>query len=106
MPAIVINLMRAAALLTAELLAFFHFYNNPSGKKAVYFSWYAWIIDTLAILSGTSIMWASIYALHHPLLFTIHISSAIFWIGFLIGSWQAGIHAVKFLIRIFVRLHT
>lgn len=103
MPAILITLLRAAAFLVFELLLFFAFYNRPEGRKAVYFTWYAAIIDSLAIFSGSLIMGWSIYALHNPGLFTSPIPDWIFWLGFLVGSWQAGIHIVKVIIRFFIR---
>lgn len=91
--------LRFAVVFLVEFFAFYYFYNRPEGRKAVYFSWYAWVIDTLAIFSGSMIMFWSIYALHHPWVFAVSVPTWIFWLAFIIGSWQAGIHAVKVLIR-------
>lgn len=96
---LVITLVRAMAILVIEIVAFFFFYNHPHGRRAVYFSWYALVIDVLAILSGSVIMATSVYALHHPSLFTITVPEWMFWLVFIIGSWQATIHLVKILIR-------
>ncbi|HWO07485.1 MAG TPA: hypothetical protein VNM40_02780 [Candidatus Paceibacterota bacterium] len=92
-------ILRFLVIFAIELAIFFFFYNRPEGRKAVYFSWYAGIIDVLAIFSGGAIMFWSAYALYHPELFTIHVPEWLFWLGFLIGSWQAGIHIIKLVIR-------
>lgn len=99
MPSIIFAAARFLAVFLIEFLAFFFFYNRPEGRKAIYFSWYAWVIDALAIFSGLMIMFWSIYALHHPWIFAVSVPVWIFWLAFLIGSWQTGIHAVKVLIR-------
>lgn len=99
MPPIVVTIFRALAILAMQLIGFFLFYNHPHGRHAVYHAWYASVIDTLAILSGSSIMAASVYALEHPELFTIDVPAWILWATFVIGSWQAAIHAVKLVIR-------
>lgn len=99
MPAIVLTLLRACIFLAIELAAFFAFYNRPEGRKAVYFSWYALPIDMLAIFSGVMIMFWSLYAMHNPDLFAVSVSEWPFWLAFLLGSWQAGIHFVKIIIR-------
>ena len=99
MPPIIFAAARYVTVFAIEFFAFFFFYNRPEGRKAVYFSWYAWVIDALAIFSGSMIMFWSIYALHHSWIFAVAVPSWIFWLAFLIGSWQAGIHAVKVLIR-------
>lgn len=99
MPSIVITVVRALMILVIQLIGFFFFYNHPHGRHAVYHTWYASVIDALAIFSGSSIMFASIYALENPDLFTIDIPSWIMWTTFVIGSWQAAIHLVKIVIR-------
>lgn len=91
--------LRFLAVFIIEFLVFFLFYRRPEGRKAVYFSWYAWVIDALAIISGSMIMFLSVYALHHPWIFAVTIPQWIFWLAFIVGSWQAGIHAVKVWIR-------
>ena len=91
--------LRATAIVLLELVGFFFFYNHPHGRHAVYFSWYAGIIDTLAIFSGSVIMASSVYAMHNPELFTISVPQWLLWIIFIIGSWQAAIHLVKIVIR-------
>lgn len=96
----VLAFLRFVVIVAVQLAAFFFFYNHPHGRRAVYEAWYAWIIDCLAILSGATIMWLSIYALYHPELFTIDIPNWIFVIVFVIGGWQASIHAVKWFIRL------
>ena len=92
--------LRATAIVLSELVAFFFFYNHPHGRRAVYFSWYAWVIDILAIFSGSVIMGASVYALHHPSLFTFAVPTWVFWLTFIVGSWQAAIHLVKWFLRL------
>lgn len=99
MPPIIFALTRFFVVFVIEFLAFFFFYRRPEGRKAVYFSWYAWVIDALAIFSGSMIMFWSIYALHHPWIFAVQVPQWIFWLSFIIGSWQAGIHGVKVLLR-------
>lgn len=99
MPPVILTIIRIITILMVELVAFFFFYNRSEGRKAVYFSWYAWVIDVVAVFSGALIMGWSIYALHHPELFTVSIPAWIFWLTFLVGSWQAAIHLVKFVIR-------
>jgi hypothetical protein len=105
MPPMLLSILRIAIILAFEIAAFFFFYNRPDGRKAVYFSWYAWIIDALAILSGGSIIAATIYALHNPQLFNFVIPTWVFVIAIIIGSWQATIHFVKILIRMRWRHH-
>ena len=99
MSAILITLVHAFIFLTVELAVFFAFYNRPEGRKAVYFSWYALPIDILAIFSGSTIMFWSVYAMHRQTIFAVDIPHAIFWLAFVLGSWQAGIHLTKILIR-------
>ena len=99
MPAIIFTLLRAFVFLAVELAVFFAFYNRPEGRKAVYFSWYALPIDALAIFSGSVIMFWSIYAMHRPHIFAVDVPVWLFWLAFVIGSWQAGIHVVKVVIR-------
>lgn len=103
MPAVIITLIRAFVFLAVELAVFFAFYNRPEGRKAVYFSWYALPIDALAIFSGSMIMFWSLYAMHSPHLFAVSVPTWPFWLAFVLGSWQAGIHLVKVVIRFFSR---
>lgn len=97
---IVQSIIRFLAIFAVQLVAFFFFYSHPHGRHAVYEAWYAWIIDLLAILSGAVIMGLSIYALHNPWIFNIDIPAWVFWITFIVGGWQAAIHAVKWFIRL------
>lgn len=94
-----IAVLRFVFILLMQLVVFFFFYNHPHGRHAVYDAWYAWIIDSLAIASGGVIMALSIYVLNNPWIFTIDIPDWTFWVTFIIGGWQAGIHAVKWFIR-------
>jgi len=103
MPALIVTLIRALIFLVIELAVFFAFYNRPEGRKAVYFSWYALPIDALAIFSGSMIMFWSIYAMHNPRLFAVDVPEWPFVLAFILGSWQAGIHIVKVIIRFFIR---
>lgn len=96
---ILIVIGRFFLVLLAHIVVFFFFYNHPHGQYAVYDAWYAWLIDLLAILSGTFIMAATIYAYYNPWLFTFQVPSWVFWVTFIIGAWQASIHAVKWFIR-------
>lgn len=99
MPPIAITIVRALIILVVQLIGFFFFYNHPHGRHAVYHTWYASVIDVLAIFSGSSIMLASVYALENPDLFTMAIPPWIMWTTFVVGSWQAAIHLVKIVIR-------
>lgn len=99
MPILLVAL-RFIVVFLVQLVAFFFFYNHPHGRHAVYETWYAWIIDLLAILSGVVIMGLSFYALHNPWIFTIDIPERVFWVTFIVGGWQAAIHIVKWFIRL------
>jgi len=92
-------LLRFFGIVVIQLVAFFFFYNHPHGRRAIYDAWYAWMIDALAIISGATIMTLSAYALYNPWVFTINIPSAVFWLTFIVGGWQAAIHAVKWFLR-------
>lgn len=93
-------LLRYILIVAVQLIAFFFFYNHPHGRHAVYRTWYAWIIDLGAIASGTLIMGLSVYVLHHPEVFASPVPPIFFWLSFIVGGWQASIHAVKWIIRI------
>lgn len=82
-----------------QLFAFYLFYKSKDGQKAIYDTWYDWIIDIAAILSGFSIMTFSIILLYNPWIFAIPVSSKIFYFLFILGSWQFSIHLLKLLIR-------
>jgi hypothetical protein len=99
MPPVLGTILRIAIIIGFEVLAFFFFYTRPDGRKAVYYSWYAWMIDTLAILSGSAIIAGTVYALHNPDLFNFSIPVWAFALSIIIGSWQASIHLVKLIIR-------
>jgi|GEM_PF-6862823 len=92
-------LLRFIVVFVAQIAAFFFFYKQPYGQYAVYDAWYAWLIDLLAILSGMFIMGATIYAYLNPWIFTFTVPPWIFWVTFIVGGWQAGIHIVKWVIR-------
>lgn len=94
-----IALLRFVFVLVVQIIAFFFFYNHPYGRHAVYDTWYAWIIDALAIMSGGVIMALSIYAITNPWIFTIDVPGWIFWFTFIVGGWQAAIHLVKWVVR-------
>lgn len=93
------------SILIFEIVLFYVFYNHYSGRKAVYSAWYAWIIDTLAIFSGISIMFLAYYSLYNPKIFTIQIPKSLFILVFIFGSWQFGIHFVKLIIRQTIKIH-
>ncbi len=82
-----------------QLFIFYLFYKSKDGKKAIYDTWYDWIIDLGAILSGFSLMVLSIFLLKNPWVFSIDISPKVFYVLFVIGSWQFSIHLLKLLIR-------
>ena len=88
-----------AIILICELVLFYRFYSSHHGKHAVYFTWYAWVIDALGIASGIIIMVLAIYIEHDPGAFTFRIPFAFNLLLFIQGSWQTSIHAVKWLIR-------
>ena len=74
---------------------FLRFYKRE-GTYAVYHAWYAWIIDLCAVGSGTFLMGLALY-LHHVESFGLPI---VFVYGlFIVGSWQALIHGVKWYVR-------
>jgi len=85
-------------LFALELYGFFRFYST-AGTAAIYCSWYAFIIDTLAILSGTIIMSLAIFVEHRPELFNFEILPVHVLVIFLLGSWQTSIHAIKLYLR-------
>ena len=87
------------AIILVESFAFYSFYRHPHGQPAVYAAPYAWFIDLLAIIGGSVFMYASAYALENPWIFTVDVHDALLWTIFLVGSWQAVIHAVKWFIR-------
>ena len=85
-------------ILLGEAVAFFYFYSH-AGAAAIYRTWYAWIIDLLAIMSGSTIMLAAVLAHNHPELFNFEIPRwAIFGV-YMLGGWQALIHSVKWYLR-------
>lgn len=90
-------------ILVVEVFFFYYFYSRSDGAQAVYFAWYAWIIDVLAILSGCIIMSMAIFAERNPYFFTETVPAAFIFYVFIVGSWQASIHAVKMYLRIFDR---
>ena len=90
-----------AAILIGELWAFYSFYSRSLGARAVYFSWFAWLIDAGAIISGSVIMYIAFFIHDNPAAFNFHVSFAFVLFVYLIGSWQASIHAVKMFLRTF-----
>jgi hypothetical protein len=90
-----------ALILIFEVSVFYYFYSHGSGVSAVYFTWYAWIIDVLAILSGCIIMAVAIFADNTPYFFTEDVPRDFTILIFIMGSWQASIHAVKLYLRVF-----
>jgi hypothetical protein len=88
-----------AAILIGELVGFYYFYRTEYGCKAIYITWFAWIIDALGIISGTIIMGVAVFIAHHQKLFEINIPFAFILLLFIQGSWQASIHAVKWIVR-------
>jgi hypothetical protein len=90
-----------AAILIFEVAVFYYFYSHGSGASAVYFAWYAWIIDVLAILSGCVIMAIAVFAAHTPYFFTEDVPRDFTILIFIMGSWQASIHSVKLYLRVF-----
>ncbi|MAG61109.1 hypothetical protein CL619_04950 [archaeon] len=79
------------------LIGSYFFYSSKDGTLAVYNSWYAWIIDFLAFLSGayictvSSVMYLDGYSLLliTPLFFG--------------GATQACLHVAKFFVRVTAR---
>src|SRR5438270_918220 len=89
-----------AGILIFEVTVFYYFYSHGSGVHAVYFAWYAWIIDVLAVLSGCIIMAIAVFATHTPYFFTESVPHDFTILVFIMGSWQASIHAVKLYLRL------
>lgn len=87
------------ALLLLECVGFWMFYKTPHGSKAVYRTWYAWIIDILGIASGVFLMTLAIGSYHHPEFFARTVPITLIGILFVLGSWQAVIHGVKWVRR-------
>jgi hypothetical protein len=92
-----------ALILIVEVAFFYYFYSRSDGAQAVYFAWYAWIIDVLAIMSGCVIMSMAIFAERTPYFFTDSVPPLFIIFIFIVGSWQASIHAVKLYLRMFDR---
>jgi hypothetical protein len=82
-----------------QLFVFYKFYRRRDGHKAVYHTWYAWIIDTFAVISGVFIMSLSVFLLYNQWVFSFDVNDTFFYLGFLVGSWQFSIHAIKALLR-------
>ncbi len=91
-------------VLLFEVPAMFFFYRTDKGSRAVYVAWYAWIIDLLGVASGCFIMTLSIFIERHAELFNFEVPDYLLIILFIIGSWQASIHAVKWTLRTFPNL--
>lgn len=85
--------------LIFELTIFYIFYSNKVGRLTIYKTWYAWIIDVLAMFSGVSIMVLALVSLYNPWIFTLSVPKYLFVTLFIFGSWQFGIHIVKLMIR-------
>ena len=93
-------------VLLVEVPAMFFFYRTEHGSRAVYVAWYAWIIDFLGVASGCFLMTLAIYTARHRELFNFEVYDGLLIILFVIGSWQASIHAVKWTLRTFPALRT
>jgi hypothetical protein len=93
--------LRFFALLAAEFFVYFVMYRSKYGKAAVYRNQHAWVIDVLAIFSGSCVAAGALYALLHPGLFATPIHPLIFWGFFVLGSSQAMMHVIKWGIRFF-----
>ena len=91
-------------VLLFEVPAMFFFYRTENGGRAVYVAWYAWIIDVLGVASGCFLMVLSIFIERNRELFNFEIYDALLVVLFVIGSWQASIHAVKWTLRTFPTL--
>lgn len=81
-----------------QTFAFVYFYKSSHGSVAVYNSWFAPIIDALAVISGVSICYLSFILINSQSIFEQNFLHFIF----LCGSWQISIHAAKFIIRNFL----
>jgi hypothetical protein len=90
-----------AAILIFEVAVFYYFYSHGAGVSAVYFAWYAWIIDLLAILSGCIVMAIAVFSANTPYFFAATVPDDFVTLVFIMGSWQASIHAVKLYLRVF-----
>jgi hypothetical protein len=90
-----------AVLLIVEVTAFYYFYSHGAGVHAIYFTWFAWIIDVLAILSGCVIMSIAIFTEKNPYFFSGSVPFEFILAIYVTGSWQASIHAVKLYLRLF-----
>ena len=77
------------------------FYSSEYGCKAIYITWYAWIIDLLGVGSGCFLMWLSFFIGRHDELFNFEVPDLLLIVLFVVGSWQASIHAVKWTLRTF-----
>lgn len=97
--------MLYAAILFTEIFFFYYFYSRHAGVHAIYFAWFAWIIDVLAILSGSIVMSISIFVAKNPTAFNFVVPFWFILLIYVMGSWQASIHAVKLFLRIFQHEH-
>ena len=91
-------------VLIFEVPTMFYFYRTEHGCRAVYEAWYAWIIDLLGVASGCFLMSLAIFIERHRELFNFDVPDLLLVILFVIGSWQASIHAVKWTLRTFPAL--
>lgn len=92
-------------VLLFEVPAMFFFYRTVQGSRAVYHAWYAWIIDFFGVASGCFLMTLAIYTARNRELFLFEVYDVYLIMLFVIGSWQASIHAVKWTLRTFPSLH-
>ena len=101
MPTFVIAAVRFVTVIAAEFILYSAVYRSKYGSPAVYRSRYAWVLDVLAIFSGSCVSIGALYALFHPTIFTAPIHPLLFWGFFVLGSSQALMHFIKWGIRIF-----
>jgi hypothetical protein len=92
-----VSLLLVATFLV-QAFVFVRFYSRY-GMDAVYCAPYAWCIDLCAIASGTFLMGLALFIRAHPELFTMPVPTILVIGLFVLGSWQALIHAVKWWLR-------
>ena len=99
MPAFFIAAIRFLTVIVAEFLLYSAVYRSKYGSPAVYRSRYAWVLDVLAIFSGSCVSIGALYVLFHPQIFAVTIHPLVFWGFFILGSSQAMMHFIKWGIR-------
>ena len=87
------------SFLAIELLLFHGFYSRRNGNRATYTSWYAWVIDLLALFSGISILSFTLLTLYFPSIYQLEVPNILLYSLFIASSFQFSLHLVRLVVR-------